>query len=45
VKPASRLLMGDAMAALSRESGVTRQDIQALEKKLNKPPAEPMVFK
>jgi plasmid stability protein len=45
VKPASRLLMGDAMAALSREAGVTRQDIQALEKKLNKSPAEPMVFK
>jgi hypothetical protein len=37
--------MGDAMAALSRESGVTRQDIEALEKKLNKSPAEPMVFK
>ena len=45
VKPASRLLLGDAMAALSREAGVTRQDIQTLEKKLNKPSAEPMVFK
>ena len=45
VKPASRLLLGDAMAALSREAGVTRQDIEALEKKLNKPSAEHMVFK
>jgi len=48
VKPERRLRMGAAMAALARESGVTDQDVLALEQALdaarNKRPAEPMEF-
>ena len=44
VKPESRLRMGDALAALSRDLGLTNADVDALDAVRDPKPAEPMVL-
>ncbi len=44
VKPEARLRMGDALAALARQVGLTNQDIEVLQQAKDKTPAEPMRF-
>lgn len=44
VKPESRLLMGDALAALGREIGLTNDDIDMLTEARDKMPADPLVL-
>jgi plasmid stability protein len=48
VRPEGRLLLGDALAEMSRKLGVTNADVDALEKAMedarDKRPAEPMSF-
>lgn len=43
-RPANRLKMGDALAALGRKVGLTNEDVAALEQVRDKTPAEPMRF-
>ncbi|WP_315617862.1 FitA-like ribbon-helix-helix domain-containing protein [Halomonas sp. I1] len=42
VLPRSRLRMGDALSALGRKSGLSNDDIDAIELERSKTPAEPM---
>jgi plasmid stability protein len=42
VKPETRLLMGDALAALGREIGITNEDIDMLTQARDKMPADPL---
>jgi len=44
VRPANRLRIGSAMAALSREAGLTNADFEALEQARDRTPAVPMSF-
>ena len=44
VKPESRVRLGDALAALSREIGLTHEDIESLQPLTDKTPAEPLRF-
>ena len=44
VKPAKRVRLGDALAALGREAGLTEQDIAAIDQTRDKSPANPMKF-
>jgi plasmid stability protein len=44
VRPPDRLLMGTALANLSRKFGLTNADVEALEDVRDKTPAEPMRF-
>ena len=44
VKPESRLRMGDALAALSRDLGLINADVDALNAVRDPKPAEPMVL-
>lgn len=44
VRPAHRLRIGSAMAALSREAGLTNADFEALEQSRDRTPAAPMSF-
>lgn len=44
VKPASRLQLGDALSALSRQAGLTNKDFDAIQKGRSKTPAKPMAF-
>ena len=44
VKPESRVLLGDALAALGRESGLTNEDFDTLKQVKDKIPAEPVRF-
>jgi plasmid stability protein len=44
VKPQERLRMGDALAALGGEIGLTESDFTDLEKSRERQPAEPMAF-
>jgi plasmid stability protein len=48
VRPEGRLLLGDALAEMSRKIGVTDADVDALEKAIeearDRRPAEPMSF-
>lgn len=44
VRPANRLRIGSAMAALSREAGLTNADFEALEQGRDRTPAAPMSF-
>jgi len=44
VKPAKRVRLGDALAALGREAGLTEQDIAAIDQTRDKSPAKPMTF-
>jgi plasmid stability protein len=44
VKPESRILLGDALAALSQKIGLTNEDLEALQQLRDKTPAEPLSF-
>lgn len=41
VRPANRLRMGDALAALSRQLGLTNKDFEVFEHVRDKTPAKP----
>ncbi|SFV11216.1 FitA-like ribbon-helix-helix domain-containing protein [Pseudoduganella namucuonensis] len=42
VKPEARVRMGDALAALGRQVGLTNADFEGLEQTGDKTPAEPL---
>lgn len=42
VKPAGQLPLGDALAEMSRELGLTNEDVEALEEMRDRAAAEPM---
>jgi antitoxin FitA len=42
VRPASRLRIGSALSALSREAGLTNADFEALDQGRDRTPAAPM---
>lgn len=44
VKPATRLRLGDALAALGRDIGLTDEDFEALDGTRDKSPAQPLRF-
>jgi plasmid stability protein len=44
VKPETRILMGDALAALGREIGLKNEDFEVLDEVKDKLPAEPLRF-
>jgi plasmid stability protein len=44
VKPGSRLLMGEALAQLGRESGLENEDFAVFDQVRDKTPAEPLRF-
>lgn len=44
VKPETRLRLGDALAALSRQVGLTNEDFDLLKQVSDQSPAEPMRF-
>jgi plasmid stability protein len=44
VRPASRVRLGSALSALSREAGLTNADFDALEQGRDRKPAEPLRF-
>jgi len=45
VKPDARVRLGDALAALGREIGLTDEDFAIFEQVRDKTPAEPLKFK
>jgi antitoxin FitA len=44
VKPQTRVRMGDALAALGREIGLTDEEMAIMERARDKTPAEPVRF-
>ena len=44
VKPETRILMGDALAALGREIGLKNEEFEVLDEVKDKLPAEPLRF-
>lgn len=44
VKPAARIRLGDALAALSLQVGLTNDDFAVLDEVRNRAPAKPMEF-
>jgi plasmid stability protein len=44
VKPAKRVRLGDALAALGRKVGLTDEDIASIEQMRDRTPAKPMKF-
>lgn len=44
VKPDQRLRLGDALAKLDRDVGLTNEDIEALQSVRDRKPAEPVSF-
>lgn len=44
VKPEKRVRLGDALAALGREVGLTNEDLAIFDQTRDKTPAEPMRF-
>ena len=44
VKPESRILLGDALAALSNKIGLKNEDLDLLQQVQDKIPAEPLSF-
>jgi antitoxin FitA len=44
VKPAKRVRLGDALAALGRKIGLTDEDIAAIDQTRDRSPAKPMKF-
>lgn len=44
VKPASRLRMGDALAALGRDTELTNEDFEVFDRVRDREPAVPMSF-
>lgn len=44
VKPETRMRMGDALAALGRQIGLTNEDFEVFDRVKDKTPAEPLRF-
>ena len=44
VKPPSRLLLGDALAALGRQVGLTNEDVSVLQQGKDQTPSQPLRF-
>jgi len=44
VRPASRLMLGDALAALGKRFELSNEDVDAMNQARDKTPAEPMRF-
>lgn len=44
VMPKERVKLGTALWEISREHGLTEEDVEALERTFDKTPAEPMTF-
>jgi plasmid stability protein len=44
VRPASRLMLGDALAALGRQFELSDEDVDAMHQARDETPAEPMRF-
>lgn len=44
VRPEGRILLGTALASLSRDAGVTNEDVETLTEALRSRPAEPIVL-
>ena len=44
VKPESRVLLGEALAALGRKIGLTNEDFEVFDQVGDKAPAEPLRF-
>lgn len=44
VKPETRVRLGDALAALSRNIGLTNEDFEVFDRVSDKTPAEPLRF-
>lgn len=44
VKPEARIRLGDALAALSRDMGLTNEDFEVFERVSDKAPAIPLGF-
>ena len=44
VKPEARIRLGDALAALSRDIGLTNEDFEVLDRLRDQKPAVPLVF-
>jgi antitoxin FitA len=44
VMPKERVKLGTALSSISREYGLTEEDVEALERTFDKTPAEPMTF-
>ena len=44
VKPPSRLLLGDALAALGRQVGLTNEDVAVFQRGKDQTPAQPLRF-
>lgn len=44
VKPETRVLLGDALASLGREIGLTQKDFEVLDRVGDKTPGKPMTF-
>ena len=44
VRPAERLRLGTALAETSRSLGLTNADVEAIERREHRDPAEPMRF-
>ena len=44
VKPASRVRLGDSLAALSRKTGLTNADFEVFDRLADKTPAKPLRF-
>ena len=45
VKPETRVRLGEALAALGSEIGLTNKDFEAFEQVMDKKPAKPLRFK
>ena len=45
VKPETRIRLGDALAALSREIGLANEDVELIRQVKDETPAEPLEFK
>ena len=45
VKPGTRVRLGEALAALGREIGLTNKDFEAFDNVTDKKPAKPLRFK
>ncbi|AMP03612.1 putative plasmid stability -like protein [Collimonas pratensis] len=44
VKPETRVLIGEALAALGQKIGLTNEDVEVLEQLTEKTPAQPLRF-
>lgn len=44
VNPPQRIRIGEALAALARDAGITDEDIAAIDQTRDRSPAQPMTF-